>query len=273
MRVVVDLTRCQGYGQCVFLAPDVFAMHGREALMYDSAPGDEQRDRVLRAAAACPVQAVHIDRVEIRNAGRRAGPSPAGGTAGEDRFLRTGRVVIVGASLAGLRAAAVLRRDGFAGSLTLIGDEPYEPYDRPPLSKQVLTGWVPAERTLLPSPGELDAEWLRGRSATELDLAGKRVLLADGCEVPFDRLLIATGVRARPWPSEAEAALDGVIALRTLEDANRLRQLLAAGPGRVLVIGAGFTGSEVASVCRELGLPVTVVERGPAPLAGALGGA
>jgi NADPH-dependent 2,4-dienoyl-CoA reductase/sulfur reductase-like enzyme len=85
--------------------------------------------------------------------------------------------------------------------------------------------------------------------------------------------LIATGVRARPWPNEAEAALDGVFVLRTFEDASGLRQRLAAGPGRVLVIGAGFTGSEVASVCCELGVPVTVAERGTAPLVGALGGA
>jgi 3-phenylpropionate/trans-cinnamate dioxygenase ferredoxin reductase component len=257
-----------GYGQCVFMAPDVFAMHGREALMYDSEPDDAQRDRVLRAVAACPVQALHIDRLGVRNAGRGLDASK-----GDDGFRRTGRIVIVGASLAGLRAAAVLRSEGFSGSLTLIGDEPYEPYDRPPLSKQVLSGWVPAERTMLPSPGELDAEWLRGRPATGLDLAAKRVLVAGDREVPFDRLLIATGARARPWPNDAEAALDGVFLLRTLDDANRLRQRLVTGPGRVLVIGAGFTGSEVASVCRELGLAVTVAERGPAPLVGALGGA
>jgi NADPH-dependent 2,4-dienoyl-CoA reductase/sulfur reductase-like enzyme len=242
-------------------------MHGREALMYDPAPGDAQRERVLRAAAACPVQALYVDRVDAGTAGRDSGVSAAG-----DGFRRGGRVVIVGASLAGLRAAAVLRREGFTGSLTLIGDESYEPYDRPPLSKQVLTGWVPADRTTLPSRDDLDAEWLRGQPATGLDLAGKRVFLAGGREVPFDRLLIATGVRARPWPNEAEAALDGVFALRTLDDADRLRRRLADRPGRVLVIGAGFTGSEIASACRELDVPVTVAERGPAPLGGALGG-
>ena len=100
-----------------------------------------------------------------------------------------------------------------------------------------------------------------------------RYCLADGEKVGFDRLLIATGVRARPWPNTAEAALDGVFVVHTTEDAAGLRQRIAAHAGRVLVIGAGFTGSEVASVCREQGLPVTVVERGPAPLAGALGAA
>ena len=97
--------------------------------------------------------------------------------------------------------------------------------------------------------------------------------LADGDEVPYDRLLIATGVRARPWPNEAEAALDGVFVLRTRDDARRgCTGGSTPGPRRVLVIGAGFTGSEIASACRELGLPVTVAERGAAPLVGALGG-
>nr|WP_241835160.1 FAD/NAD(P)-binding oxidoreductase [Pseudofrankia asymbiotica] len=107
--------------------------------------------------------------------------------------------------------------------------------------------------------------------ATGLDLASKRVLLADGEEVEFDRLLITTGARARPWPHPGEAALDGMFVLRGRDDADGLRRRLAAGPRRVLVIGAGFTGSEVASSCRGLGLPVTVAERGPAPLVGALG--
>ncbi|WP_433225660.1 FAD-dependent oxidoreductase [Microtetraspora malaysiensis] len=273
MRVVVDLTRCQGYGQCVFAAPDVFAMPGQEALLYDPDPSDEQREHVLRAQAACPVQAIHVDRLAGHVPGPRPYPYPAPDSDPDrgDGFRRSGRVVIVGASLAGVRAAAVLRRDGFAGSLTLIGDEPHEPYDRPPLSKQVLTGRMPLEHTTLPRLMDLDAEWLLGQRATGLDVAGKRVRLADGREVEFDRLLIATGSRARPWPNEAEAALDGVCVLRTIEDATLLRRRLASGNGRVLVIGAGFTGSEVASVCRELGRPVTVVDRGPAPLAGALG--
>ncbi|REK89282.1 FAD-dependent oxidoreductase [Streptomyces inhibens] len=185
---------------------------------------------------------------------------------------RDGRIVIVGASLAGLRAAEKLRAEGFAGSLTLVGEEPQPPYDRPPLSKQVLLGKVPAENTGLPQRREVDAEWRLGVRATGLDPFGKRVLLADGEEVSFDRLLIATGTRARPWPNPAEAALDGVFTLRTSDDAGRLAERLDAGPRRVLVIGAGFTGSEIASACRERGLEVTVAERGPAPLVGALGG-
>jgi NADPH-dependent 2,4-dienoyl-CoA reductase/sulfur reductase-like enzyme/ferredoxin len=284
MRLLVDLTRCQGYGQCAFHAPGTFVMYGDEALMYDPAPDDAQRASILRAAAACPVQAIQLDRPDAEPA-RRVEPATRGEPATraepathaeaatrEDAFRRTGRIVIVGASLAGLRAAETLRAEGFAGSLTMIGAEPYPPYDRPPLSKQVLGGLVEAQRTALPGRRELDAHWRLGVPAVGLDLAARQVYLADGERVGFDRLLIATGVRARPWPDEAEAALDGVCLLRTRDDAERLERRLAARPERVLVIGAGFTGSEVASACCQLGLPVTVVEAGAAPLVAALGG-
>jgi NADPH-dependent 2,4-dienoyl-CoA reductase/sulfur reductase-like enzyme len=189
----------------------------------------------------------------------------------DDAFRTGGRVVIVGASLAGLRAAETLRAGGFTGTMTLVGDEPHEPYDRPPLSKQVLLGRADAYATLLPRACELKAEWRLGVAAEGLDLAGKQVRLAGGEEIGFDRLLIATGTRARPWPKPAEAALDGVFVVRTSDDSAALRRELAAGPRRVLVIGAGFTGSEVAAACRELRIPVTVAERAATPLAGALG--
>jgi NADPH-dependent 2,4-dienoyl-CoA reductase/sulfur reductase-like enzyme len=185
---------------------------------------------------------------------------------------RAGRIVIVGASLAGLRAAETLRAEGFTGSLTMIGDEPYEPYDRPPLSKAVLLGKASARHTELPHRLEVDAKWRLGVAATGLDMAGKKVRLADGDEAEYDRLLIATGVRARPWPNAAEASLDGVFLLRTRDDAVGLHRRLKAGPRRVFVIGAGFSGSEIASACRETGIEVTVAERAGGPLVGALGG-
>ncbi|WP_238007067.1 FAD-dependent oxidoreductase [Dactylosporangium sp. AC04546] len=265
MRLVVDSTRCQGYGQCVFAAPEVFRMPGDEALLYEPNPSDEQREKVLRAAAACPTRAIVLDHRadEAAIAQRRAAT-----TAGVVE-----RIVVVGASLAGLRAAYALRREGFGGSLTVIGDETHGPYDRVPLSKQVLAGWVPAQDTALPRSGGLDADWRLGQAAVGLDRRGKRVVLAGGDEVAYDRLLIATGVRARPWPNPDEAALTGVYTVRNRDDALGLRQRLAAEPRQVLVIGAGFIGSEVASNCRELGIPVTVVDHGPAPLAGALGAA
>ncbi|MEU8824572.1 FAD-dependent oxidoreductase [Streptomyces sp. NPDC048636] len=194
------------------------------------------------------------------------------GNGSLEALRRSGRIVIVGASLAGLRAAETLRQEGFTGSLTLIGDEPHEPYDRPPLSKQVLLGKASPEHTALPRRRALDAEWRLGVAATGLDMTARRVRLADGDEVPYDRLMITTGVRARPWPHPLEAELDGVFVLRTRQDSLALNRRLTAMPRRVLVIGAGFTGSEIASACRELGLEVTVAERGPAPLVGALGG-
>ncbi|WP_274918584.1 NAD(P)/FAD-dependent oxidoreductase [Streptomyces sp. WZ-12] len=189
-----------------------------------------------------------------------------------DSDLHDGHIVIIGASLAGLRAAEKLREEGFTGSLTVVGDEPYPPYDRPPLSKQVLLGHVPADTTGLPMRRDPKAVWRLGVRATGLDPIAKRVSLADGEALPYDRLLIATGTRARPWPNPEEAALDGVFTLRTRDEAAGLSAHLAAGPQRVLVIGAGFTGSEIASACRERGIEVTVAERGPAPLVGAVGG-
>ena len=193
-------------------------------------------------------------------------------SAALDEFKTRGRIVVVGASLAGLRAAEALRERGFRGRLTIVGDEPYEPYDRPPLSKQILLGHVPADHTKLPRRRAIDADWRLGVAATGLDRQAKLVHLADGEQVPYDLLLIATGVRARPWFNPAEAALDGVFCIRTRDDAIGLRERLAAGPRRVLIVGAGFIGSEVASICRELDLAVTVCEMAEAPLVGALGG-
>jgi NADPH-dependent 2,4-dienoyl-CoA reductase/sulfur reductase-like enzyme len=183
------------------------------------------------------------------------------------------RIVIVGASLAGLRGAETLRRMGFTGSLTIVGDELHEPYDRPPLSKVALTDWVPPENTRLPRLADLDdVNWRLGVAAAALDRRAREVVLADGTRLPYDKVLIATGVRNRPWPHADQAALAGVSGIRTREDSRVIRDQLDAGPKRVLVVGAGFTGSEVASICRQRGIPVTVVERAENPLVGALGG-
>lgn len=181
------------------------------------------------------------------------------------------RMVVVGGSLAGLRAAEELRQRGYTGSITVIGGEEIGPYDRPPLSKAMLTAESAPATPYLAHAGALDIEWMLGVRADALDRTAGRIHLADGRDVDFDRLLIATGRRARSWPVPTEAALDGVLTLRTLQDAADLRERLLRSPRRVVIIGAGFIGSEVASSCRELGLEVSVVARGSCPLDGALG--
>jgi NADPH-dependent 2,4-dienoyl-CoA reductase/sulfur reductase-like enzyme len=181
------------------------------------------------------------------------------------------RIVIVGASLAGLRAAETLRSEGFAGTITLIGDETHEPYDRPPLSKQVLRGEWDGERIVLPAGRNdaLDLSWERGVAATGLDLERRTVALADGRALPFDGLVVATGAAPRHIPGTEHLA--GVFALRTIDDAIAVRDALDAGASRVVVVGAGFIGAEVAASCRERGVQVTMVEPLPAPLARVLG--
>ncbi|GEC10149.1 pyridine nucleotide-disulfide oxidoreductase [Streptomyces spinoverrucosus] len=176
---------------------------------------------------------------------------------------------MVGASLAGLSAARSLRKQGYDGRLVLIGDELHRPYDRPPLSKEFLAGTLgEAELALETDDEDLGAEWLLGVRATGLDHARRAVRLGDGREVPADGVVIATGAAARTLPGSE--GLAGVHTLRTLDDARALRDELARG-GRLVVIGGGFIGAEVASTAYALGLDVTVVEAAPTPLAGPLG--
>jgi NADPH-dependent 2,4-dienoyl-CoA reductase/sulfur reductase-like enzyme len=182
--------------------------------------------------------------------------------------LRT--VVVVGASLAGLRATEALRRDGFDGRVVLVGAEPHLPYDRPPLSKQLLAGeWEPQELALRRAPyDELDVELRLGVRATALDAAARVLTLEGGETLAFDGALLATGAAPRTLPNTPD--LDGIFMLRTVDDALNLRARLDDGP-RVVVIGAGFIGSEVAATCRMRGLSVTVLEALPAPLVRGLG--
>jgi len=184
------------------------------------------------------------------------------------------RIVVVGASLAGLRAAEELRSRGFAGPLTVVGAEPHAPYDRPPLSKQVLAGKVdPGAIELAVSTrggrDGLGVDWRLGRRAAGLDVAGRAVELDGGERLAFDGLVIATGAAPRSLPGTG--ALGGVHTLRTLDDCLAIRADLDAGAADVVVVGAGFIGSEVAATCRGRGCDVTVLEALPVPLGRALG--
>ncbi|MXZ54053.1 MAG: NAD(P)/FAD-dependent oxidoreductase [Acidimicrobiaceae bacterium] len=181
-------------------------------------------------------------------------------------------VTIVGASLAGLNAAEALRREGFDGRVTLIGAETHLPYDRPPLSKQVLAGdWEP-ERAALTDPEELEEDGIEARlgvRATALDLDARELTLHSGETVAFDGLVIATGARCRTMPGTDQVG--GVHVLRSLDDCLALRADLEAMPQRVVVVGAGFIGAEVAATARGRGLDVTMVEALPTPLSRVLG--
>jgi NADPH-dependent 2,4-dienoyl-CoA reductase/sulfur reductase-like enzyme len=189
-------------------------------------------------------------------------------------------IVIVGASLAGLRAAQAIRTAGHEGPVVVVGDEPHLPYTRPPLSKELLAGEHEPEQCALPS-AKVDVEWRLGARAVGLDLAQRELLVvpaeAGGSDMaggdavaarghaerlPYDKLLIATGARARHWPG---ALPDGVRMLRGLDDALALREAFAARP-RLAVVGAGFIGCEVAATARKRGLDVTLIDIADQPM-------
>jgi NADPH-dependent 2,4-dienoyl-CoA reductase/sulfur reductase-like enzyme len=179
-------------------------------------------------------------------------------------------IVIVGASLAGLRAAETLRREGYDDRVVLVGAERHLPYDRPPLSKELLAGeWEPEQIALRKQPyDDLGLDLQLGRRATGLDVSGRVVELDGGEPLPYGGLVIATGARPRTLPGTP--AIEGIFVLRTLDDCLAIRSRLETRP-RVVVIGAGFIGSEVAATCRGRGLDVTVLEMLPTPLARAVG--
>jgi 3-phenylpropionate/trans-cinnamate dioxygenase ferredoxin reductase component len=181
------------------------------------------------------------------------------------------RVVIIGAGAADLTTAESLRRLGFGGTIRMVHAEHTLPYDRPPLSKQVLAGTWPPEKVLLRSPAALEKlalDWHHGVQASRLDVAGHRVDLSDGKRLEFDVAVIATGVAPRSLARGQD--LQGVFVLRTLDEALALQHALTAGR-RLVVVGGGFLGLEVAATARQLGLEVEVIEPLPVCLEGPLG--
>jgi NADPH-dependent 2,4-dienoyl-CoA reductase/sulfur reductase-like enzyme len=177
-------------------------------------------------------------------------------------------VVVIGAGLGGLRTVESLRVEGFSGRISLVGDEPHEPYDRPPLSKQILAGQWPEERAML-RRGELttlDISLYLGRAAVDVDSAA--VHLADGTQLRYDALVAATGVLPRRLPGQPEHP--DLHVLRTLENCRALRDSMSRSRS-MLVVGAGFIGAEVAATARTAGLEVTMIEALPVPFARVLG--
>lgn len=178
--------------------------------------------------------------------------------------------VVVGASLAGLRATEELRRLGFDGPLAVVGAEPHQPYDRPPLSKELLAGTVEPDRIGLRKQGydDLGVDWRLGRRAVSLDARAHTVTLDDGDVLRYSGCVIATGAVPRTIPGTPSVA--GIHTLRTLDDCLAIRADLERAP-RVVVVGAGFIGAEVAATCRQRRLDVTVLEALPTPMVRGLG--
>jgi 3-phenylpropionate/trans-cinnamate dioxygenase ferredoxin reductase subunit len=180
--------------------------------------------------------------------------------------------VIVGASLAGAKAAETLREEGFEGRVVLIGAEEERPYERPPLSKDYLRGEAEREKVYVHEEGfypEHDIELRLGRTAVSIDTAGRELELDGGERLGYDRLLLATGAEPRRLQIPG-ADLDGVFYLRSVQDSDALRERLDRG-GAVVVVGAGWIGAEVAASARQRGLDVTVVEPAALPLERVLG--
>jgi NADPH-dependent 2,4-dienoyl-CoA reductase/sulfur reductase-like enzyme len=180
-------------------------------------------------------------------------------------------VVVVGAGVAGVRAAETLRHDGYDGALTIVGAERHAPYHRPPLSKKLLSGQVHRAGIDMAPQFDMDARVLRGAAAIKLDLASRTVHVRDENQdltLGFDGLVVASGAQPREWPGGP--APEGVLLLRTVEDCLAIRERLGSH-ARVAVVGGGFIGSEVAATCRMMGLDVVLIEKAFAPLVQALG--
>jgi NADPH-dependent 2,4-dienoyl-CoA reductase/sulfur reductase-like enzyme len=193
-----------------------------------------------------------------------------------DGLSPDGTVIVVGASLAGWRAVETLRAEGFHGAITLVGEELHLPYDRPPLSKQVLAGTWPPEKAVLADrkrSSELRVHEVLGHRAVRLNVEARQVEIDDGTVLAGDAVVLTTGATPRKLPGTEDLGhRDGLFTLRTLDDSVGLQAALAAVEScRVIVIGAGFIGAEVASTCAGLGCRVTVIEAMEIPLSNVLG--
>ncbi|MFF7157324.1 FAD-dependent oxidoreductase [Streptomyces sp. NPDC008139] len=261
VRISVDNNRCHIYGICQQEAPEVFRIAESGSLHYTRSVPADYAAKARQAVRCCPMQAIAI----------HGGQSPSGGPAAIGRRaarpLRSGsaaraslrRIVVAGAGLAGLSAATRLRERGFDGELVMVGEEPHRPYSRPPLSKQYLSGRLAEQQLPFRADAALDAHWLLDTRMTGLDLAKSAIELRGGEYLPFDGLVLATGVDAKRLP-EAPVFSDRVRTVRTIEDAAAIRRAMhAARARRVVILGGGFIGCELACTARENGMDVTLV--------------
>ena len=260
VRVSVDNNRCHIYGICQQEAPEVFRISEGGSLHYTRSVPAEFAAQARQAVRCCPMQAIAI----------RGGDAPGGGSVGgrkPARPLRSGtaarssrrRIVVAGGGLAGLSAATRLRDRGFDGELVLVGEEARRPYSRPPLSKQYLAGVLDDEDLTFRADETLDAHWLLDTRLIGLDVERRTLELRGGERLPYDGLVLATGVDAKRLP-EAPVFSDRVRTIRTVEDAEAVRRAMhAARAHHVVILGGGFVGCELACTAREHGMDVTLV--------------
>ncbi|WP_173260944.1 FAD-dependent oxidoreductase [Streptomyces pacificus] len=268
MRLSVDNGRCRVYGICQQEAPELFRVSQSGSLHYTRSVPAEFAAKARQAARCCPMQAIET----VRRPPHTPRPSQDGnGAAPRTRRHRPQRVVVAGGGLAGLSAAARLRERGFEGELVVVGEERRKPYSRPPLSKQYLSGDLRAEQLALTTDESVDAHWLLDTPLVSLDAYGRSVQLRGGERLPFDGLVLATGVDARRLP-ETPLFSDRIRTIRTLEDAAVVQHAMrVARARRLVVLGGGFIGCELACTARRQGMDVTLVVHSTPLLRRALG--
>jgi 3-phenylpropionate/trans-cinnamate dioxygenase ferredoxin reductase component len=234
MKFTVDLHKCQDHGQCVFAAPEIFQLD------------DARRGRRHVSGSGHPSEGL---------------------SAGVVDDSRSERVVVVGGSLAGLRAVEGLRRGGFDGDIVVLSAEPLMPYNRPPLSKGRLSEEDREALAFRIPRAARDVEWRLGRSAASVDLDRRELTVDDGSRLSWDGLICATGLAPRRLPGQTEASRH---VLRTIGDAEALFDAMSAA-GTLTVVGAGFVGCEIAAVGARLGLEVHVIAPESVPMERVLG--
>ncbi|MQY14344.1 3-phenylpropionate/cinnamic acid dioxygenase ferredoxin--NAD(+) reductase component [Streptomyces sp. RB5] len=267
VRISVDNNRCRIYGICQQEAPEVFRISGGGSLHYTGKVPADRAAQARQAVRCCPMQAI-----AIKGAAPGADVVPHRTRSGSATRDRLHRIVIVGGGLAAVSAANRLRDRGFDDEVVIVGEETRRPYSRPPLSKQFLAGELTADQLTFRAERALDAHWLTGTRVTGIDVAERTLELPGGESLPYDGLIVATGVDARRLP-EAPVFSDRVRTIRTLADATAVQAWARGGAGqRLAIVGGGFVGCELALTARTLGMDVTLIVQS-APLLGRVLGA